>query len=338
MGEHAAVYGFPAIVATLDRRVHVEVSSRPAGSGVDLEIAAAGIRRSMTWFEVNRWTDAARRGWERWSKDASQPFPQPELGGVGAVILALGESARSLGEAHPEAIHIRVESDLPIGSGFGSSAALAVAVAAAYLAARGVEPSVRRVGSIALECERRVHGRPSGIDHESILRGGIIWVQRGGHELELTVLNVGEERLSGVKVFDTGRPRESTGEVVAAVRRKAQSGGAAFQKLLQTMAGATLDFRRALENGETDLRPAMREFERGLELIGAVPGKVRKAIRRIESEGGAAKISGAGALTGDHAGCLLVCGRSEAVSAELPEAQVVPVEWGGRGLRVEENP
>ena len=50
----------------------------------------------------------------------------------------------------------------------------------------------------------------------------------------------------------------------------------------------------------------IREHEACLEDLGVVPEEVRSVVRRVEGEGGAAKISGAGSLSGPGAGSLLV--------------------------------
>jgi hypothetical protein len=50
----------------------------------------------------------------------------------------------------------------------------------------------------------------------------------------------------------------------------------------------------------------IRDHEACLEALGVVPEEAREVVRRVESEGGAAKISGAGSLRGPGAGSLLV--------------------------------
>jgi hypothetical protein len=60
----------------------------------------------------------------------------------------------------------------------------------------------------------------------------------------------------------------------------------------------------------------------------------------VEAQGGGAKISGAGSLTGSAAGCLLVYwpeGPPAVLPARLCEYQRQAVELGVDGLRVEED-
>ena len=103
------------------------------------------------------------------------------------------------------------------------------------------------------------------------------------------------------------------------------------------MGAAVTDFRAALERGDgAAVAPAMRSFERCLEEIGVVPEPIRRAVRRLEGAGAAAKISGAGALSGAAAGCLLVYRPPAAPAApEPPGWRRVDTALGGPGLRVE---
>ncbi|HSN85918.1 MAG TPA: hypothetical protein VL025_04125, partial [Thermoanaerobaculia bacterium] len=84
-------------------------------------------------------------------------------------------------------------------------------------------------------------------------------------------------------------------------------------ELLDRMEAATRAFRDLLQgkhpDGETDPDRALhliRDHEACLEGLGVVPEQVRNLVRQVEDEGGAAKISGAGALSGPGAGSLLV--------------------------------
>ena len=84
----------------------------------------------------------------------------------------------------------------------------------------------------------------------------------------------------------------------------------------------------------------IREYERGLEELGVVPAEVRELIRKIEAEGGAAKISGAGSLesTPAGAGCILVFHPEPSTLdgwAFLRSLRRYDVGLGAPGLRLE---
>jgi mevalonate kinase len=367
MGEHAVVYGRPALVAALDLRLrahfsppptaaaaadraapadpahaaHPENPGNPGNTAADIDIDLPGLRHrtTATWDEVLGYAGAARDGWQAYAA-------HPDVAGFLAmrgddpahiVKVALGEVAAALGEhaATAPRLCLRLDSDLPIGSGFGSSAAAAVAIVAGYAAWRGhpiaglpPAPDAHAPGStaaptapssafdaatverLALEAERRQHGLPSGVDTATSLYGGLLWARRrpeGGLTSER--LATSSPLLGRLCVYHTGTPAESTGAVVAAVRAQRDRDPAAHELLCDRMEAATRGFRAQLDLPAED--PAevvrlMRAHEACLEALGVVPAPVRALVRQVEASGGAAKVSGAGSLAGPGAGSLLV--------------------------------
>lgn len=319
MGEHAAVYGRPALIAAIDLRLTARFSPFPEG-GVHLDLPGLGHAESTTWEELRAYARATR---DRWDRYAEHPAPEVfrEVRGeerAHVVKIALGEVAEALsGDGSPilhEGLRLRIESELPIGSGFGSSAATATAVVAGLLAFAGTEDDPERIAHLALEVERRQHGLPSGVDGATVLHGGVLWARRlESGRLETEPLEVRSPLLGRLRVYDTGTPAEPTGAVVAAVRALREREPDRHQELLDRMEAATRAFRDLLQEDTAGLEGdpdralhLIREHEACLEGLGVVPEQVRNVVRQVEDEGGAAKISGAGALSGPGAGSLLV--------------------------------
>ncbi|HZN55989.1 MAG TPA: hypothetical protein VFB67_11795 [Candidatus Polarisedimenticolaceae bacterium] len=322
LGEHAAVYGFPAIVATVDARMTVE-ARRIAGRSVRLVVPALDIRAERSWESIlpldGDDAPASRNGELAW--------------------LAVAEAARRASLAL-EGLEITVDSRIPVGAGFGSSAALAVAVVAAVRRALGGPDDLASIVAAALAVERRQHGRPSGVDVESVSRGGILWCARdGGGRLACRPMHPAPAALGSIRLFDSGAPRETTGEMVDAVRRNGERDASRFRGALEAIGAATAAGREALEASDVSaLAPSIRQAEAALETLGVVPEGVRASIREIETDGGAAKVSGAGGLTGKGAGLVLVVhpepawhGRFRVPPGWTPQ----PAALGVAGLRTE---
>lgn len=307
------VYGRPALVAAIDLRLSARLSDS-AEAGVHLDLPGLGVSEHLSWMEVRGYSRAAR---DRWNEYSAHPGPESfqEMHGedpAHVVKAALGEAVEALG-GDPGGLVLRIESDLPLGSGFGSSAATAVAVIAGFFSwqtrqSPGLDPG--RIERLALEVERRQHGHPSGVDGATILRGGVLWARKlSSGALEIEPVRVRSSLLSRFRVYDTGMPPEATGAVVAAVRRRRERDPRGFETVLDRIEAATADFRAVLEQDGEDRDRALhliRAAQACLEEIGIVPEAVRDAVRQIESEGGAAKISGAGSISGPGAGSLLV--------------------------------
>jgi mevalonate kinase len=148
--------------------------------------------------------------------------------------------------------------------------------------------------------------------------------------------------LSDLLVFQTGRPKETTGEVVAAVRGRQGENPSEFERRLDTMRSCVVALRDYLcgsTEATHEIVSLMRRYERCLEQIGVVPESVREVVRAVETLDGGAKISGAGTLSGDAAGCLLVHGPANEpgrIPRDLEVYRRQHVELGGEGFRVEE--
>lgn len=179
LGEHAVVYGMPAIAAGISlgataraqpsTESSVRVGSRLAVSGDGSELASA-----------------------------------------------LVDTERAVGVG-PHRVEVDV--DLPLGSGLGGSAAIGVAITRALLAASGEAESRARVLAGAAAWEQVFHGNPSGVDAAAAYGGGCIWFTKAGGpeplfvavQIELAVCLAGppastKEMVDGVRRLGERRP------------------------------------------------------------------------------------------------------------------------------------
>jgi mevalonate kinase len=337
MGEHAVVHGHPALVSSVDLRLRVVIAARPGGGvGVQIRLPELGYRGATDWPEIVGYTERARESWNRGAPSDSSGAEADHL-----VRIALGEACRFLGESGGPPLGIRVESEIPVGCGFGSSAALAVGVVSAYLMWRGHEWSEQDLQEVSLEVERRQHGAPSGVDNAAVLQGGVLWAMREEAELNLTALTIQSPFVRNLRVYDTGAPVESTGRMVAAVRERMEREPRRVAGIFDRMEERTRSLRDRI--ARSDERPEetlalFREYEACLEELGVVPAAVRELVREIERHGGAAKISGAGALTGSGAGSLIIYHPEPERLAEwkcLRAVRSLGVRFGVEGVRQE---
>ncbi|HEX4417440.1 MAG TPA: mevalonate kinase [Kofleriaceae bacterium] len=140
LGEHAVVYGYPALAAALDRGVTMAPVPTPAGGPLRLELRA--------------WNVAI-------TADDDHP-----------VARSLAAIADELGAGRP-AMSLVGDAQLPPGAGLGSSAALAVAVTRALLTHLKRPLDAATVTRAAGASEVVIHGRPSGVDVALALAGGV---------------------------------------------------------------------------------------------------------------------------------------------------------------------
>ncbi|WP_457752117.1 mevalonate kinase [Thermococcus sp.] len=193
-GEHSVVYGKPAIAAAIDLRTYVwaEFNKKGAIKIEAKDIRVPGLTVSFSEDEIYFESD--------YGKAAE----------VLSYVRQAIELVRKEADANGKGITVSITSQIPVGAGLGSSAAVAVATIGAVSKLLGLELTNEEIGKLGHRVELLVQGASSGIDPTVSAIGGFIHYERGSFEhlpfTELPIV-VGYTGSSG-----------STKELVAMVR------------------------------------------------------------------------------------------------------------------------
>ncbi len=220
LGEHAVVHSQPAIAIPLSSK-RVKVSIEPqilAPAGKILVIAPL--------LDLNQDLDTL-----------SQNHPV-----FMSVMLTLAE----LSILQTPSCTLHISSTLPISSGLGSSAALAVATTRALSEFLGHPLDTETVNKIAFECETHVHGKPSGIDNTVVTFEKPILYQKG-KEIELF-----QPGKSFFFVLADSGVHKSTWMTVARLGQDLANDPTRIQPKLEEIGLLALQGKRALVDGDMD--------------------------------------------------------------------------------------
>lgn len=269
LGEHAVVYGQPALAATLDRGVRVAVSRLPG--------EASGPVLRGTGFGVD-----------------AQARPDPQGEGPEALRLALSRLIELCGE-RVRGLQFVVEGGIPAGSGFGSSAALSVAILRGVHRFFGEPVSDEQVIADAFALERVFHGNPSGVDHSVIARGGLVWYRRGEGDRPPAVESVRIPRRLRFAIGLAGA-HAGTAHAVGALRDRARRHPAVYEHLYSGIGQLAVEARRCVEEGHLGALGELMDLNQGYLNALGVSTPAIEALCAIARDRGAlgAKLTGAG--------------------------------------------
>jgi mevalonate kinase len=262
LGEHAAVYGHPAVAAGLQRGVTVKVV--PDENGPRLRAGHWGVDLPLTEGE------------------GAAPLSQ-----------AL-ERVRVMVAPQLTRFCLEADDQLVLGAGLGSSAALTVACARALAAATGVTLDQDRLTQVVHRAEQVFHGNPSGVDQAAVVHGGVIRFQRPPGGVATVRKLVLKKPLPLVVALL--RPHVGTREAVEGLRLRRERHRRTFDLLLSELGALAQDAVEDVENADFVTLGQRMDLAHGmLDALGVGSEDLDDLVRLGRRHGAlGAKLTGAG--------------------------------------------
>jgi len=307
-GEHAVVYGEPAVPCAIERRATVTAEARDDDR---LQVRADDL--TLDGFTVT-WGGGAG---DRPDVDVPTPLVEAAMGYINGAV----EQARDAVDAPETGFDVTIASEIPLGAGLGSSAAVVVACIDAATRELGVELAPEEVADRAFRVEYDVQdGEASRADTFCSAMGGAVHVSGDDCRRLGDVPN-----LPFVVGYDGGTG--DTGELVAGVRALKEEYGFAADTV-EAIGDVVDRGERALNRGDVEEVGRLMDFNHGLLSALGVSSRSLDAMVWAAREADAlgAKLTGAGgggcivALDGTeqtHTALQYTPGCEEAFRAEL---------------------
>ena len=263
-GEHAVVYGRPAIAVPVNQvQAKVTIVADP--------LAPPG----RVWIDA---PDIALHG-DLAELPESNPFR-----------LLTRMLVEALAIPRLPALRMSIHSSIPVAAGLGSGAAVSVAALRALSTFVGHPLSDEQVCALAYQVEKAYHGTPSGIDNTVITYARPIYFVRG-QPFEL--LRVSQPLT--LVIADSGLS-SPTAAAVNGVRARWQADPPAYEAIFDRIAALSRAARSILSSGAPQqLGPLMDENHAALQEIGVSSPKLDCLVQAARNAGAwGAKLSGAG--------------------------------------------
>jgi len=260
-GEHAVVYGMTAVAASLDLRTQITLKTHP--THIVVNFPDIGLSNSWTPQELEELFQ------HRPTKDVTGAVDHAYLDRIHN-FLSVDQSNLTMAsticflylysvmlEDCIVCMEIMAESQIPLGAGLGSSAALSVCLGAGLTGVlqqiKGIDkniftnlssPAKEEVCQWALLSEKILHGTPSGIDNSVSTYGGMLQFSQGvltpipvNKSLRILLVNTNVER--------------NTKDLVQKVREKYDLHPKIVKPVIEAIGGISETFLATLEKIDT---------------------------------------------------------------------------------------
>lgn len=263
-GEHAVVYGRPAIAVPVSQvRAKAIVIAEPKARRGLVRLIAPDIGLETTLEQL--------------------PVDHPL-----AVVIQKATTAMQV--SHIPACSIQISSTIPIAGGMGSGAAVSVATLRALSAFVGHPLTNEQISELVYEAERIYHGTPSGIDNTVITYARPVYFVKGN---PVEILSV--RKPFTLVIGDTGI-KSPTSLAVSEVHHGWETDREHFDQLFDAIGKIAPAGRKNIQAGKIEaLGPLMDENQLLLQEMGVSSAELDALVTAAKSAGAlGAKLSGAG--------------------------------------------
>ena len=258
-GEHFVVYGVKAILCAINKRVTVTAEKiKEEKISIKSDIGDLELELNKPISEIN---------------SPLKPFYY---------------LANKIIRNQSTGIEIKIESDIPLGAGLGSSSACCVAGAAA-ISKLFSEKTKKEILELAIEAEKTIFKNTSGADCTVCTYGGII-----EYEKEKDFIKIKSEPNFHL-IIANSNIKHSTESIVSKVKQFKNEDTERFSKLCNDESKLIEDVLQLLkENNIQKLGQKVIQNQRYLETIGISNEKLKDMIKIGQESSFGTKITGAG--------------------------------------------
>ncbi|RSN69470.1 mevalonate kinase [Candidatus Korarchaeum cryptofilum] len=298
LGEHAVLYGSPALALSVDKRSHVEASPLPEGE-IMIESELGVYKEGSSYNED---------------------------------LVKLAKGVKELFNKYGirSGVHLRIRSEVPASSGMASSASVAAAISKSIDALFNLGMSESELLDAVYTFERIIHGRASKTGPACAVLGGVIWVEWSDGEMRATSLG---HREVPVAIACTGEPSR-TKEMVERVSKLREAFPEVHEGIVRAISDLVFKGREALESGDFRTLGSLMNINQGLLYsLGVSSLAIERIIWEARMKGAlGAKLSGAGG-----GGCVVILHEApEEVASNLTSASIsFPARVSRRGVVLE---
>lgn len=323
-GEHAVVYGAPALAIAVNRYAMASITPQLLPV-VSFDLADLAYEHGLTFAELNHLRGRIKNNYQQFTSGSFKIRDVLQTP-VELVQFAFSLFLESRNLKVTEGIKLSLQSNIPIGCGMGSSAATILSILHAIAHYLQVELSSGDFFQLALEAENMQHGYSSGLDVKMSLRGGCVF-KKNGQLYQRSIPQL------AMYLVNTGMPKTTTGECVQHASKYFKE-----SRIADDFAAVTETIDAELQtNNLAEIKRAIIANHELLINIGVVPVTVQQFINEVKKFEGAAKICGAGAVSGENAGVVLVVTENKEALAKLSAQynySILPITVEPRGVHI----
>jgi len=309
------VYGYPAIVSSIDRRVYVRAKARADN---EIKIYAKDLRVPGVFVTYK----------------AGEVIVETDYGKALPAIAYIKKALEVVSEylSSFKGVDLEITSDMPVGAGLGTSAAVSVATIAAYAKILGHDLSKDEIARLGWRVEKEVQGIASPMDTSISAHGGFLRIIKNEGRYEISKLKV-----EGPFPFVIGyvEREATTKDLVMKVKMLKDKYGDLVNGIMRLIGEVTRAAEKALLNMDMRVLGELMNINHGLlDALGVSNRKLNELAYAARSAGAlGSKLTGAGG-----GGCVIALapGKQEEVrvAMSLYATLTMKTRLGVEGVKV----